>query len=109
MPSKKFFSALNEVLDKIGETQDTTIQKVATWAADAIAADRFAILFGTGHSFLVTADAFPRIGAYPGWLPLHELSTSYHCVSLGKSRHTADVVLRKPRRVCPYCPAKLPA
>jgi uncharacterized phosphosugar-binding protein len=83
MPSKKFFSGLYEVLDKIGESQDAAIENVATWAAEAIAADRFAILFGTGHSFLVTADAFPRIGAYPGWLPLHELSTSYIVSLLG--------------------------
>jgi len=83
MLSKKFFSALYEVLDKIGETQEAAIEKVATWAAEAIAVDRFAILFGTGHSFLVTADAFPRIGSYPGWLPLHELSASYIVSLLG--------------------------
>jgi uncharacterized phosphosugar-binding protein len=34
-------------------------------------------MVGTGHSFLVAADAFPRIGSFPGWLPMHELSTSY--------------------------------
>ncbi len=80
---KKFFSALYEVLDKIEETQGAAIEKVGTWAAEAIAADRFTILFGTGHSFLVTADAFPRIGSYPGWLPIHELSTSYIVSLLG--------------------------
>jgi uncharacterized phosphosugar-binding protein len=83
MQSKKFFSALYEVLDKIRETQEEAIENVATWAAEAIAVDRFAILFGTGHSFLVTADAFPRIGSYPGWLPLHELSASYIVSLLG--------------------------
>jgi uncharacterized phosphosugar-binding protein len=77
MPKTHFFRGLQDVLDIILETQGEAIDTASEWAAQAIAADRFALMVGTGHSFLVTADAFPRIGSYPGWLPLHELSASY--------------------------------
>jgi uncharacterized phosphosugar-binding protein len=77
MPQAHFFNALQEILTKLQQTQESAINTASDWAAEAIAAERFALLIGTGHSFLVTADAFPRIGSYPGWYPLHELSTSY--------------------------------
>jgi uncharacterized phosphosugar-binding protein len=77
MPQGQFFNALQETLTKLQQTQESAINTASDWAAEAIAADRFALLIGTGHSYLVTADAFPRIGSYPGWFPLHELSASY--------------------------------
>jgi uncharacterized phosphosugar-binding protein len=83
MPKTAFFHGLQDVLTKILETQAEAIDTASDWAAEAIAADRFALMIGTGHSFLVTADAFPRIGSYPGWLPLHELSTSYTAAIAG--------------------------
>jgi uncharacterized phosphosugar-binding protein len=83
MPKTVFFRGLQDVLTSILETQAEAIDTASEWAAEAIAADRFALMVGTGHSFLVTADAFPRIGSYPGWLPLHELSTSYTATIAG--------------------------
>jgi uncharacterized phosphosugar-binding protein len=83
MGAKHFFSALRAVYNQIEETQLETISQVATWGADAIAADRFLVLFGSGHSFIATMDAFPRIGSYPGLLPIHELSTAYMPTVLG--------------------------
>jgi uncharacterized phosphosugar-binding protein len=83
MPKTSFFHGLQDALTKILETQAEAIDTASDWAAEAIAADRFALMIGTGHSFLVTADAFPRIGSYPGWLPLHELSTSYTATIAG--------------------------
>jgi uncharacterized phosphosugar-binding protein len=77
MPKEHFFNALQAVLEQIHQTQGPAIDTASEWAAEAIAAERFALLIGTGHSYLVTADTFPRIGSYPGWLPLHELSASY--------------------------------
>src|SRR5260370_9300527 len=77
MGARQFFSALRNVFNQIEETQLETISKVAQWGADTIAADRLIVLFGSGHSFIPTMDTYPRIGCYPGWLPLNELSTSY--------------------------------
>lgn len=83
MGASQFFSALRNVFNQIEETQLETISKVASWGADAIAADRLIVLFGSGHSFIPTMDTYPRIGSYPGWLPIHELSTSYMPTILG--------------------------
>jgi uncharacterized phosphosugar-binding protein len=77
MSARQFFSALRTIYDAIEASQMETIGTVATLGAEAIAAGRFVLLFGSGHSFIPTMDTYPRIGSYPGWLPLHELSTSY--------------------------------
>jgi uncharacterized phosphosugar-binding protein len=89
MSSNKFLSALRAILDKIETTQVENINQAATWIAEAIMADRFAVLFGSGHSFMPTMDTYPRIGSYPGWLPIHELATSY------VARTSGDVGLRQ--------------
>jgi len=83
MGASQFFSAFRNVFNQIEQTQLETIRKVAKWGADAIAADRLIVLFGSGHSFIATMDTYPRIGSYPGWLPIHELSTSYMPTVLG--------------------------
>src|SRR5260370_12642636 len=83
MGASQFFSAFRNVFNQIEETQLETISKVAEWGADAIAADRLIVLFGSGHSFIPTMDTYPRIRSYPGWLPIHELSTSYMPTILG--------------------------
>jgi uncharacterized phosphosugar-binding protein len=83
MANETFISEFRKILDQIEKTQMAVIGQVASWAADAISADRFAVLFGSGHSFIATMDVFPRIGGYPGWLPIHELSTSYMASVLG--------------------------
>jgi uncharacterized phosphosugar-binding protein len=83
MGAKLFYTEFQKVFDRLQSTQEGVIQEVAIWAADAITADRFVFLFGTGHSALPTMDAYPRIGCYPGWYPLHELSTAYIANTLG--------------------------
>ncbi|MBE3559892.1 MAG: SIS domain-containing protein [Ktedonobacteraceae bacterium] len=95
MGAKQFFHALQEVYQQIEETQLETICKVAQWGADAIAADRLILLFGSGHSFLATMDTFPRIGSYPGWLPIHELSTSYIATVMGNQGLRQTLYLEK--------------
>ncbi|MGE5223081.1 MAG: sugar isomerase domain-containing protein [Omnitrophica WOR_2 bacterium] len=77
MTAKKFFSAFGEVFTRIQETQMENLSTAAGWIAEAIMADRFALMFGSGHSFIPTMDVFPRIGSFPGWVPIHELATSY--------------------------------
>lgn len=77
MSGMKFLSALNEVINRVEETQMENIGQAAEWVADAAAEERFGVLFGSGHSYMPTADTFPRIGSFPAWLPIHELSTSY--------------------------------
>jgi uncharacterized phosphosugar-binding protein len=77
MTANAFLNALNEVLRRMEETQLENIDIAAGWVADAVAEERFGVLFGSGHSCIPAMDTFPRIGSYPAWLPIHELSTSY--------------------------------
>jgi uncharacterized phosphosugar-binding protein len=77
MSANKYLGKLGEIMNKFAETQMEAVDQAAEWVADAVAAERFGVLFGTGHSYMATADAFPRIGSYPAWLPIHEISTSY--------------------------------
>ncbi len=83
MGAKRFLSALRDILNGIEASQMETISTVAGWVADAAAVDRFGVLFGSGHSYMPAADTFPRIGSFPVWLPIHELSTSYMATVLG--------------------------
>jgi uncharacterized phosphosugar-binding protein len=75
--ARTYLDALNRVLVQLEETQQENISQAAQWVADAIAEERFGVIFGSGHSYMPASDTFPRIGSYPGWLPIHELSTSY--------------------------------
>ena len=95
MGASQFFSAFRSVFNQIEETQLETISKVAKWGAETIAADRLIVLFGSGHSFIATMDTYPRIGSYPGWLPIHELSTSYMPTVLGNQALRQALYLEK--------------
>jgi len=95
MSAKKFFAAFNEVLNQIETTQLDNIHTAATWVADAMMADRFGVLFGSGHSFIPTMDTYPRIGSFPGWLPIHELATSYMAQMSGDAGLRQSLFLEK--------------
>jgi uncharacterized phosphosugar-binding protein len=108
MTANAFLNALNDVLRSLEETQVETIDHAAGWVADAVAEERFGVLFGSGHSYIPTTDTFPRIGSFPAWLPIHEMSTSYianisgnqglrQSIFLEKVEGFADVVLENYR------------
>ena len=95
MSAQQFLSNFRNVFDKIEETQLGAISQVAGWAADSIAAERIVYLFGSGHSFIPTMDTFPRIGSFPGWLPIHETSTSYMASVLGNQGLRQSLFIEK--------------
>ena len=76
MSSSKLFATVSGILERIENTQVEKIKQAAGLAATAIAQDRFAVMFGTGHSFMPIMDTFPRVGCFPGWLPIYELASS---------------------------------
>lgn len=80
-----FMDRFQEIFNRIRDTQFEAIDRVAGWAAGAIAGERFAVVFGSGHSFLPVMDTFPRIGSYPGWMPIHEISSAYVATPLGNN------------------------
>lgn len=83
MGATQFLDAFEAVYSRLRSTQMEAIHRASVLAADAIESDRFAVIFGSGHSFIPTMDMFPRIGSYPGWMPIHEMSTSYIPMVLG--------------------------
>src|SRR5438874_9164586 len=95
MRDNQFLKKVSAIIDAISETQEDAINVVADWAANAIAADHLVFLFGSGHSFIATMDTYPRIGSYPGWLPIHELSTSYMTAILGNQALRQALYLEK--------------
>src|SRR6266571_2027757 len=95
MHSNKFLPRIIGVIQQIEETQQEAINAAAGWAAEAIADDHLVFLFGSGHSFIATMDTYPRIGSYPGWLPIHELSTSYMPTVLGNQGLRQTLFLEK--------------
>ena len=95
MHENPFLQKIAGIVDQIGETQEDAIRVVAGWAADAIADDHLVFLFGSGHSFIATMDTYPRIGSFPGWFPIHELSTSYMPTVLGNQGLRQTLFLEK--------------
>ena len=83
MAPNPFLDRIAGVIARIGDTQTGTIETAGGWIADAIGSDHHAFLFGAGHSFMAVMDTYPRIGSFPGWVPIHELSTSYMPAVLG--------------------------
>jgi uncharacterized phosphosugar-binding protein len=81
MTTNKFMLKFAKILEKISETQTQNIHKAAAWIAEAIMHDHIVFMFGSGHSAIPTFEVFPRLGSFPGWVPIHELATSY-CSSL---------------------------
>jgi uncharacterized phosphosugar-binding protein len=95
MGDNEFLRRVSGIIDAISETQEDAIKVVAGWTADAIAADHLVFLFGSGHSFIATMDTYPRIGSFPGWFPIHELSTSYMPTVLGNQGLRQTLFLEK--------------
>ena len=95
MPANSFLTEFRKVLAGIESTQLEAIRTAASWVADAVAVERFGVLFGSGHSFIPTMDTFPRIGSFPAWLPIHELSTSYMVNILGNQGLRQSLFLEK--------------
>lgn len=95
MNPNPFLGKIADVINQISGTQQEAIDEAAGWAAEAISGDHFVFLFGSGHSFIATMDAYPRIGSYPGWLPIHELSTSYMPTVLGNQGLRQTLYLEK--------------
>jgi uncharacterized phosphosugar-binding protein len=89
MSASLFLSEFRKVFDRIENTQLEAIRKGAGWIAEAMMADRFAVVFGSGHSAIPTEDVYPRIGSFPGWLPIHDLPATY------MSRLSGDLGLRQ--------------
>ncbi len=73
---QQYFSVMEEVVKKVYETQGANIEKAAGLLADATAKGGIIYGFGTGHSHLVTDDAFWRAASPANYCPLLEPSAT---------------------------------
>lgn len=58
-----------QLLSRIASSEKD-IDKASTWMANAIRAEHWVNLFGSGHSVIPVMDAFPRYGSFVGFRPL---------------------------------------
>jgi uncharacterized phosphosugar-binding protein len=79
----RWLSEARRVLDHIEETQMATIERVAAMCAETIGSGGLVHLFGSGHSRIPLEEMFPRYGSYPGFLPMAELSMTFHTEIVG--------------------------
>jgi uncharacterized phosphosugar-binding protein len=70
MPPPTFIDRLQEILQKVLETQDSALDAAARRMADAVEGGGLVHLFGSGHSVIPVMDAFPRYGSFVGFNPL---------------------------------------
>lgn len=70
MSNLHYISKMNEIMNKIDETQAENIKAAAALCAETIASGKMCHLFGSGHSVLPIQDMFPRYGGVVGWHPL---------------------------------------
>jgi uncharacterized phosphosugar-binding protein len=73
MSSDQFFSAAQELLDRLRTTQAGPIRHAAESCAEAIGGGGLVHLFGTGHGAMPALEAFPRSGGLVGFHPIAEL------------------------------------
>lgn len=80
-PTVDWLRSAAEVIARIEREQSDPIDRAAKICAEAIAQDALVHVFASGHSRMGLEELFPRIGSFPGFHPVAELSlTSYHAV-----------------------------
>lgn len=70
MAGKQYFAELAKVLDRMEETQLSSIEQAGELCAECIAKKGIVHLFGSGHSVLPVMDIFPRYGSFVGFHPI---------------------------------------
>jgi len=73
---QRYFEVMQQVVQKVYDTQGDSIVRAATILADATAKGGIIYGFGTGHSHLVTDDAFWRAATPANYCPLLEASAT---------------------------------
>ncbi len=79
----RWFDAARAVLDRVADTQLPAIDAAAELFAESIANDGLVHIFGSGHSRMGAEEMFPRIGSFPGFHPIVELSLTNHVGTVG--------------------------
>lgn len=94
-PALAYLDAVQQVLQRIRETQLEPIAAAAELCADSIAAGGLVHLFGTGHSRIPVEEIFPRHGSFPGFHPIVELSLTFHTQVVGANGQRQAMFLER--------------
>lgn len=70
MSVDQYRKQVGSVVERIWETQTSTIRDAAKLMAESAARGGLVHLFGSGHSVLPVQDVFPRYGSFPVFRPL---------------------------------------
>src|SRR5687768_15236371 len=81
-PAAEYLHRCRELIDVI-QAQDAAIQQAADWFSQTILAGRMVHLFGSGHSWILVEEMWPRYGSFPGFNPIVELSLTFHNLVVG--------------------------
>lgn len=84
MAAETFLSEIEQIIERIHQTQLEHIEEAAGHIAASIFAGRMVHLFGAGHSAIPVMEAFPRIGGIVGFHPLIELPLSFNGQVIGQ-------------------------
>jgi uncharacterized phosphosugar-binding protein len=89
-----YLTAARALLERL-ESQVGAIEAASTICADAISGGGVVHCFGTGHSRIPVEEMFPRYGSYPGFIPLVELSLTFHTQVVGANGQRQAMYLER--------------
>jgi uncharacterized phosphosugar-binding protein len=79
----RWITEAHRILRHIDGTQMEALSRVAEMCAGTIGSGGLVHLFGSGHSRIPVEEMFPRYGSFPGFLPMAELSMTFHTEIVG--------------------------
>ena len=81
--SRRYFTAINQLLERVMTTQMENIEAAAQICARTIINDGLVFLWAGGHSRMSVEEMFPRIGSFPGFYPMVELALTFYTNVVG--------------------------
>jgi uncharacterized phosphosugar-binding protein len=76
--AQRYLAIAADIVQSVANTQLDHIEQAAQICANTIIADGLVFLWGGGHSRMSVEEMFPRIGSFPGFLPLVELALTFY-------------------------------
>lgn len=76
--AQHYLSIASDIVQTIAETQLENIEQAAQICANSIINDGLVFLWGGGHSRMSVEEMFPRIGSFPGFMPMVELALTFY-------------------------------
>jgi uncharacterized phosphosugar-binding protein len=80
MSARQYYQSIDKILKAIEEREIASLEKAGEAIANALANNKRAFLFGSGHSVIPVMDVFPRYGSFVGFVPLYDPRLMWHNV-----------------------------